>query len=362
MPCLDQYDELREDYYESLQDRTLVSLTDAIANQPVINFEARPPVVPKRIGVMEERGVPIADIVPYIDWNPFFQIWELRGEYRTRGYPRIFEDAKVGAEARKVFDEGQAMLKKIIDEGWLEARGVCGIFPANRVGEDVAVYTAPEGGVTAPVDKSEPAGRFCMLRQQTEVDGETSYRSLADFIAPEESGMTDYIGAFAVGIFGGEEQYARFAADMDDYSKIMLQVLSDRLAEAYAEKLHHEMRRDAWGYAPDEALDAQELHKIKYQGIRPAPGYPSQPDHTEKRTMWSLLGVKERIGLELTSGLAMMPASAVSALVFAHPDSEYFAVGKIGKDQVEAYAARKGMELSETERWLQPVLSYEPSL
>ena len=291
-------------------------------------------------------------MVPYIDWNPFFQTWELRGKYPNRGYPRIFNDETVGGEAKKLFDDAQAMLKDIVENKRLALKGVMGIFPANRTGEDVAVYADDEA-------REEVVAKFCMLRQQQEKESDEPYFSLADFVAPAGAGVKDYLGAFAVACFGAEEEAARYEAQNDDYSKIMVQALADRFVEAFAEALHREMRVKTWGYAPDEELEPEDLLRIKYDGIRPAPGYPSQPDHTEKVTMWDLLKARELAGIGLTESLSMMPASSVSALVFAHAESQYFAVGRIEKDQVEDYARRKGMGIDEVERWLAPILNYE---
>jgi len=231
---------------------------------------------------------------------------------------------------------------------------VTGIFPANRteLGEDVNIYETE-----ADREAGNIMATFCMLRQQAEKESDDPFLSQADFIAP--AGYKDHLGMFAVSCFGCDALVKHYEADNDDYSKIMAQALADRFVEAFAEHLHRTIRTELWGYAPDEKLDESDLLKIKYDGIRPAPGYPSQPDHTEKTTMWKVLQAKELAGIELSDSLSMMPASSVSALVFAHPGSEYFAVGEIGKDQVESYAARKNMELSKTERWLSPILNYD---
>jgi 5-methyltetrahydrofolate--homocysteine methyltransferase len=347
---LDLYEEMREEHYASLEERKFLDLPKARAKAPRVDWAAiaapgaAVPWAPRTLGV-QPLEVPIAELLPYIDWNPFFATWELRGKYPNRGYPKIFDDADVGSEARKLHGDASAMLRDIVAGNWLHARGVAGIFPASAVGDDVEVYApAADGARVAPTHK------FCMLRQQAEKETEEPYMSLSDFIAPKASGARDYIGAFAVAIHGGEAQYARFAAEHDDFKKILLQALSDRLAEAFAEWAHLKMRKETWGYAAGEALAAEELLKVKYQGIRPAPGYPSQPDHTEKRVMWDLLRAKEVAGITLTDSLAMLPASAVSALVFAAPHSQYFAVGQIQKDQVAEYAARKDATLEETER------------
>ena len=329
----------------------------ASASAAAPSSEASPavPWVPRTLGVTPVTAS-IKELVPFIDWNPFFQTWELRGKYPNRAYPKIFNDADVGAEAKKLFDDAQAMLAEIIAGDWLQARGTVGIFPANAAGDDIEVYAAAADGARAA---SAPVARFCTLRQQAEKETSEPFLALADFVAPKESGVRDYVGAFAVGIFGSEAQVAKFEAEHDDFKKIMLQALADRLAEAYAESLHARVRREIWGFAPEEDLNAADMLKVKFQGIRPAPGYPSQPDHTEKRTMWQLLDAERTCGIRLTESLAMQPAPSVSALVFAAPEASYFAVGKLAKDQIEDYAARKGMPLEEVEKWLSPALAYD---
>jgi 5-methyltetrahydrofolate--homocysteine methyltransferase len=295
----------------------------------------------------------IHEVVPFIDWNPFFQTWELRGRYPNRGYPKIFNDERVGEEAKKLHNDATKMLEEIMKDKTLWLKGVVGLYPANTKGtEDVEIY--------ADETRSSSLATFCMLRQQAEKENDSDpYFSQADFVAPKESGIADYLGAFAVACFGAEEAAAKYEAELDDYSKILVLALADRLVEAFAEALHLKIRRELWGYAKDESLDEQDLLKIKYQGVRPAPGYPSQPDHTEKTTMWNLLRVEEQTGIQLTEQLSMVPAASVSALVFGHPESEYFSVGQICKDQVESYANRKGMEVPEMEKWLSPTLGYD---
>lgn len=245
-------------------------------------------------------------------------------------------------------------MNSIIDDGSMTLKGVVGLFPANRSedGEDVNIYENEEDRAAG-----KKKATFCMLRQQAEKESEDPFFSQADFVAP--AGHQDHLGMFAVSCFGCDALCKKYEAEHDDYSKIMAQALADRFVEAFAEHLHREIRIDLWGYATDEDLNESDLLKIKYDGIRPAPGYPSQPDHTEKRTMWDVINADELAGIELSESLSMMPASSVSALVFAHPQSEYFAVGQIGKDQVESYAARKGMDLELVERWLSPILNYE---
>jgi 5-methyltetrahydrofolate--homocysteine methyltransferase len=350
---LEEYEEMREDHYASLENRRFLTLPEAIKERKVIDWAAKPPVsAPAKQGthIIE---MSLEEVVPYIDWNPFFQTWELRGRYPNRGYPKIFNDAAVGEEAKKLHNDALVMLKDVIAGKKLRLKGIVGLLPANTKGtEDVEVYTDDT--------RTEVAATFCMLRQQAEKEeGAGAYLSQADFIAPKETGCADYLGMFAVSCFGCDEQVKLHEENNDDYSKIMVQALADRLVEAFAEAVHKSIRKDLWAYAPDEAIDEADLLKVMYQGIRPAPGYPSQPDHTEKRTMWDLLQVAEKTGIELSESLSMMPASSVSALVFAHEDSEYFAVGQIGKDQVEDYAGRKGFDMEKMERWLSPILNYD---
>lgn len=278
----------------------------------------------------------------------------MRGRYPNRGYPKIFNDEAVGTEAKKLFNDAEAMLKQIIADKSMHVKGVVGLYAANcsEDGEDVHVFESEEDRDAGKVWKS-----FCMLRQQAEKESEDPYLSQADFLAPK--GYKDHLGMFAVSCFGCDALVKKYESENDDYSKIMAQALADRFVEAFAEYLHRVIRTDMWGYAADEQLNEEDLLKIKYDGIRPAPGYPSQPDHTEKATMWEAIKAKELAGIELSESLSMMPAASVSALVFAHPQSQYFAVGQVGKDQVESYADRKKMDLSLTERWLSPILNYE---
>ncbi len=294
---------------------------------------------------------PLADLVDAIDWSPFFNAWELAGRY-----PAILDDVVVGEEARKLFDDAVPFLQRIVDERWLTARCVCGFFPANRIGDDdIAIY--------ADETRGETRATLHMLRQQmfrSAGKGQPNL-CLADYVAPADGGKPDWIGAFAVtaGV-GINSHVARFEADHDDYSAIMLKALADRLAEAFAERLHQIVRTRLWGYAADEQLDNDALIAEKYQGIRPAPGYAACPDHTEKGTLWNLLAPDRRIGLTLTESYAMLPTAAVSGWYLPHPETRYFGVGRIQKDQVADYAARKGMTLEQAERWLGPVLGYDP--
>jgi 5-methyltetrahydrofolate--homocysteine methyltransferase len=352
---MEEYDEMREDYYAGLEDRYFLTYDQAKEQKLVIDFDDAPVApTPNKIGVTVIDNVSLEDVVPYMDWNPFFQTWELRGRYPNRGYPKIFNDEAVGAEAKKLFDDAQKLMKEIIANKSMNLKGVVGLFPANRSedGEDVIVYASEEDR-----EAGKPLDKFCMLRQQAEKESDDPYLSQADFIAP--AGYKDHMGMFAVSCFGCDALVEKYESEHDDYNKIMSQALADRFVEAFAEYLHRVIRTDMWGYAKDECLSEEDLLKIKYDGIRPAPGYPSQPDHTEKTTMWNVIKAKELAGIELSESLSMMPAASVSALVFAHPDSQYFAVGQVGKDQVESYAQRKEMELPLCERWLSPILNYE---
>jgi len=291
----------------------------------------------------------LEELIERLDWTPFFMTWELAGKY-----PKILEDEVVGEEATKLFNDAKAMLKQIVDENWLQARGVIGLFPANRVNhDDIEVYTDD--------DRKEVRTVLHSLRQQTKrPEGQPNY-ALADFIAPKDSGKKDYIGAFAVTTGHNiEEKINEFEKDHDDYNSIMLKALADRLAEAFAERMHERVRKEFWGFASDEKLDNDEIIKEKYQGIRPAPGYPACPDHTEKPLLWDLLDVEENAGITLTDSYAMWPAAAVSGWYFSHPKSRYFGLGKINRDQVEDYAKRKDMDLETCERWLSPNLGYDP--
>mmetsp|Transcript_5348 Transcript_5348/g.6454 ORF Transcript_5348/g.6454 Transcript_5348/m.6454 type:complete len:487 (+) Transcript_5348:172-1632(+) len=348
----EEYEEIREDYYAGLDDRNFLSFEQAKENKKHINFDEIPVAPHPRIelGSHKCEPCPLEDVLDYIDWNPFFQTWELRGKYPNRGYPKIFNDERVGVEAKKLFDDAQDMLKRIMKEKTLWLDGVTGIFAANRspCGEDVIVYEDNS--------RTKRKGVLCMLRQQAEKEHDGPHLSQADFIAPE--GHEDFIGMFAVACHGCAELAGKYEKENDDYNKILVQSLADRLVEAYAEKLHRDIRVDLWGYAQDEKLEKEDLLKIKYDGIRPAPGYPSQPDHTEKFTYWDLLDAENVANIKLSEHLSMIPASSVSALVFAHKESEYFAVGPITKEQVEDYARRKGKTVEEMERWLGPILSY----
>jgi 5-methyltetrahydrofolate--homocysteine methyltransferase len=298
------------------------------------------------LGVTEFDDFPLEELADYFDWSPFFHAWELRGRF-----PAILDDPVVGVEARKLYDDARRLLDDIVRNRRFRARGVLGFWTANRLGEDIQLYSDPGASV--------PLAVFHGLRQQMKkASGQPNF-SLADFVAPCECGRIDHVGAFAV--TAGEEVHqvaTDFERRHDDYLSIMAKALGDRFAEAFAECLHRKAR-EFWGFGRSENLTKEDLIREKYRGIRPAPGYPAQPDHTEKLTIWDVLDVERRTGIRLTESLAMYPGSSVSGIYFAHPDAKYFGVGKIERDQVEDYAARKGLSLAETERWLRPILNYD---
>ena len=339
-----QYEDLRRKHEARGTERHLVSLKEARRNGPQFDWTGAA-ITPPPLGVQRFENYSLTDLIPYIDWSPFFLAWELSGRY-----PQIFEDAGVGEPARALFNDAQTLLTRIVDEHLLTAKGVVGFYPANSVGDDLEIYT----------DNTRKNVRTILhtLRQQGEKREGQPNLALADYVAPRTSGMEDYLGAFAVAIHGADALAAAFERDHDDYNAILVKALADRLAEAFAERLHERVRREFWGYAADERLSSDDLIREHYRGIRPAPGYPAQPDHTEKRALFTLLDAGAT-GLTLTESYAMHPAAAVSGLYFAHSEARYFAVGKIQKDQVEDYAARKGMRVAEVERWLGPNLAYE---
>jgi 5-methyltetrahydrofolate--homocysteine methyltransferase len=363
----EEYREVRERRAERRRETKTQTLEQARASRAPVDWSTVVPPVPSFTGVRtyDERHFPLGDLVPRIDWTPFFQTWELAGRY-----PAILEDPVVGPSARSLFSDAQAMLRKIVEEKWLGVRAVVGFFPANSDGrEDICIWQTDgrwkmeDGGSKTqdPRPKTEkPVAVIHTIRQQmVKADGRPNV-ALADFVAPESTGLTDWMGLFAVttGI-GVDEKVAEFAAAHDDYSAIMVKALADRLAEALAERLHERVRREYWGYAPEEHLDNTAIIREEYQGIRPAPGYPACPDHTEKKTLFDLLGATERAGIELTESFAMFPTAAVSGYFFWNPAARYFGVGKIERDQVEDYARRKGLGVKEVERWLAPILAYD---
>ncbi len=342
-----EYTLLRKDYESRKQDKNYITLAEARKNKVDINWKETKPKKPSFIGNKTFFNYPLAEIIKYIDWTPFFQTWMLAGRY-----PGILEDEIVGVEAKKLFDDAQSMLNQIVKDGSLQANGVVGFYPAKRTTtDDVKIYKNESDEL--------PLNTFHFLRQQNKKAAGLPNFTLSDFIAPEEEGIEDYIGFFAVtGGVGLEKLVEKFKANHDDYNEIMVKALADRLAEAFAECLHAQVRTELWGYAVDENLDNESLIKEKYQGIRPAPGYPACPDHTEKRTLFELLEA-DKVGITLTESCAMYPASSVSGYYFSHPQSNYFGLGKIEKDQVKEYADRKGMKLADAERWLAPNLSYD---
>ncbi|KRW82630.1 methionine synthase [Marinobacter sp. P4B1] len=344
-----EYDEIRE-RRKNRGDRTkLVSLKEARARAPEIDFENYQPPKPAFTGVRVFEDYDLNELAEYIDWTPFFISWDIAGKY-----PAIFDDPKRGEAARNLFDDAQKLLKQMIEEKRISARGVIGFWPANRRGDDIVVYTDET--------RTEELTTLHHLRQQDEKAPGKPMMALSDFVAPESSHLGDYVGGFAVttGI-GVDELTTEFKNAHDDYSAIMVQALADRLAEAFAERMHERVRKEFWGYANDEQMANDDLIKERYRGIRPAPGYPACPDHTEKTTLFKLLDATANTSLELTEHFAMFPTAAVSGWYFAHPDSKYFAVGKIGVDQVEDYAERKGLSKAEAERWLMPSLAYDPA-
>lgn len=341
-----EYEKVREQQARKKPRSKPIGLEQARANRVPIDWKNYTPPVPKQLGVQAFNQVSIDTLRHYIDWTPFFMTWTLAGKY-----PRILQDEVVGKEAQSLFNDANAMLDHLAATKSLQPRGVIGLFPANSVGDDIEIYTDES--------RSQILLHSCQLRQQTEKKDYPNY-CLADYVAPK--GIADYFGAFAV--TGGleEDDLAQaFDDEQDDYNKIMIKAVADRLAEAFAEYLHQQVRIQHWGFSPDEQLSNEELIRENYQGIRPAPGYPACPEHTEKAKIWQLLDVENRIGMKLTSSYAMWPGAAVSGWYFSHPEAKYFAVASIYQDQVQDYAMRQQMSLSEAEKWLTPNLGYEPS-
>ncbi len=359
------YDSLRERHAARNDQKVILPLETARENRTPIEWEGYHPPRPHLI-MQQTRDVhtddyrsgaatqfvktfhdySLAELRDYIDWQPFFNAWEMKGSF-----PDILNNPVSGEAARKLWDDAQKMLDSLIDEKWLTASGVIGLFPANAVGDDIEVYTDEK--------RTDVRCTLHQLRQQSEHRAGVPHRSLADYIAPKDTGLRDYVGGFAVTAgLGSTDKIAEFKAALDDYSAILLESLADRLAEAFAERLHERVRTEFWGYQPDESLDSEALIKEKYVGIRPAPGYPACPEHTEKQTIWELLDVEANTGIELTESMAMWPGASVSGLYFSHPQSQYFVVGRLGRDQVEEYAKRKGWTVAEAERWLSPNLGY----
>ncbi|MDB2697737.1 cobalamin-dependent protein, partial [Crocinitomicaceae bacterium] len=341
------YEKLREHHVKSRANKTYLPLDEARRNKFKIEWKQEDIVTPQKLGITEFVNYNLAELVDYIDWTPFFQTWELAGRF-----PNILTDEVVGEAATKLYEDAKRMLDQIINEKWLEARAVIGLFPASSVNDDdIEIYTDDTRVEVLTVQRT--------IRQQLKKSDAADNIALSDFIAPKESGIQDYIGGFVVTTgLGIDEQIARFEADHDDYNSIMLKAIADRFAEAFAERMHERVRKEFWGYAANEKLDNDSLIKEKYQGIRPAPGYPACPDHTEKPDLFRILNATELTGVSLTESMAMTPTAAVSGWYFAHPQSKYFGVGKITKDQVESLAERKGFTVEEMERWLGPNLEY----
>ncbi|MCB0894567.1 MAG: methionine synthase [Nocardioidaceae bacterium] len=341
------YDALRV-RHAAKHDRPMLTVEQARANRTPIEWDGYAPPAPRAPGIHLLPGYDLAELRDYIDWQPFFNAWEMKGKF-----PDILNNPATSETARSLYDDAQRMLDRIIEERWLVANGVFGFFPAHAVGDDIVLYT----------DDTRTAVLTTLhhLRQQGEHRHGVPNRALSDFVAPRETGLPDHVGAFAVTAgLGLQDRILAFKADHDDYSAILLESLADRLAEAFAERLHQRVRTDFWGHEPDENLDNEGLVAERYRGIRPAPGYPACPEHTEKRTLWSLLDVQASTGIELTESMAMWPGAAVSGWYFSHPESQYFVVGRLGRDQVADYAERKGWTLAEAERWLSPNLGYDP--
>ncbi|QJD96291.1 methionine synthase [Mucilaginibacter robiniae] len=342
----DEYAKAREAHLNKRSDKRFISLDEARNQRIELNLDGAMPSKPTFTGTKVFEAFPLAELVPYIDWTPFFHTWELRGSY-----PKIFEDKNVGTEAHELFDNAQALLNRIIKENLLQASGVIGFWPANSVGDDIELYSDES--------RTQLLAKIHTLRQQAEKAKGEPYYALSDFIAPKSSCVPDYFGGFAVTAgLGCDELVAHFEQDHDDYNSIMVKAIADRLAEAFAEKMHELVRREYWGYAKNEVLTNQQLIKEEYQGIRPAPGYPACPEHTEKVTLFDLLKAEENAHMQLTESMAMLPTASVSGFYFAHPQSRYFGLGKIGKDQIEDYAKRKNMSVETVERWLGPNLNY----
>jgi 5-methyltetrahydrofolate--homocysteine methyltransferase len=342
-----EYAKIAAAHARAQADKQRLPLAAARNNALKLDWSAHKPVKPSFIGTKVLENYPLEELVQTIDWTPFFQTWELNGKY-----PAILEDAKFGQAARTLYEDARRMLDQIIAEKWFRAGGVIGFWPANAEGDDIVLY--------ADEARKTPIATLYTLRQQLSKREGRFNEALSDFIAPRSAGVPDYVGAFAVTAGVGEDDIAdRFKLKNDDYSAILVKALADRLAESLAERLHQRVRKEFWGYAANETLSNEDLIAEKYSGIRPAPGYPAQPDHTEKATIFNLLPA-EKVGLKLTESYAMWPGAAVSGLYFSHPQSHYFGIGKIERDQVVDYAKRKGWSVEEAERWLAPILNYDP--
>jgi 5-methyltetrahydrofolate--homocysteine methyltransferase len=343
----EEYEVFKAKFLERTSAKSYVSYEEAQKNTCSIDWNSFEAKLPNALGVHTIEQQSLKDLVPYIDWSPFFRSWDLHGKY-----PEILTDEVVGEQAQSLFQDAQEMLNQIVEDNWLTAKARFGLFPAHAVGDDIEVYTTD--------DRSQVSARWLTLRQQLKKRRGLPNLALADFVAPKTSGKKDYVGAFCVTTgFGTDEKAQAFEAENDDYSSIMVKALSDRLAEAFAEYLHERVRREYWGYAVEESFSNEELIQEKYKGIRPAPGYPACPDHLEKKTLWKLMEVEETIGVQLTESLAMWPASSVSGYYFAHPEAQYFGLGKIKTDQLVSYSKRREISLDEARKWLNPNLAEE---
>ncbi|MFA7229504.1 MAG: vitamin B12 dependent-methionine synthase activation domain-containing protein, partial [Melioribacteraceae bacterium] len=345
----EEYKKIKLDHSNRRNEKEFLSIEQARSNKLKIDFAGYSVKAPGNSGIRVLSDYPLEEIRKFIDWTPFFTTWELKGRY-----PEIFGNKEYGSEAKKIFDDANKLLDKIAGEKLLTASAVFRLLPANSVDDDIEIYSDDSRkGILAVLHT---------IRQQTIKSAGIPNTALADFIAPKESGIGDYIGMFAVTAgLGIEKIIAQFEKEHDDYNSIMTKAVADRLAEAFTELLHQKVRREYWGYESGENLSNEDLIAEKYNGIRPAPGYPAQPDHTEKLTIWKLLDTEKNASITLTESLAMYPAASVCGLYFAHPESKYFTVGKIGKDQVDDYRKRKGISLKEAERWLRPILNYDES-
>ncbi|MDX1639611.1 MAG: vitamin B12 dependent-methionine synthase activation domain-containing protein, partial [Balneolaceae bacterium] len=344
----EEYQRLRDQHEGRSRRKTYLPIEEARENRTQINWKNSPVFKPEKTGIHVFEDYPLSEIRNYIDWGPFFITWQMPGKF-----PQILEDEKYGEEATKLYEEANRLLDRIVKEHLLQANGVIGLFPANSVGDDIEVYTDEK--------REKVQAVLHTLRQQAEKRRGQPNKALADYVAPKETGIADYIGGFAVTAGLGSDKLVRqFEEEHDDYHAILSKALADRLAEAFAELLHEKVRKEYWGYSPDEQLSNEQLIREEYTGIRPAAGYPAQPDHTEKTILFDLLKVEDNTGIRLTENLAMTPPASVSGLYFAHPKSTYFNVGDLKKDQIKDYAKRKGMTVEEVERWLHPNLNYEP--
>jgi 5-methyltetrahydrofolate--homocysteine methyltransferase len=340
------YSELRIKHERRTRSTDFLPLAEARKNRLNLDWKSYLPEAPNLLGTEVFSNYDLKELVSYIDWTPFLQSWELKGRY-----PEILDDPLVGEEAGKLVSDARELLEDILEGHSLRANGMVGIFPANSVGDDIEIYSDN--------NREKVVWRFHHLRQQTRKASGRPNRCLSDFVAPRDSHIEDYIGCFAVSSgFGTVELVRKFEARNDDYQSILVKAVADRLAEAFAERLHERVRKELWGYAADEHLDSRSLIREQYRGIRPAPGYPACPDHSEKLLLFEFLSVKDSVSIDLTENFAMIPAASVCGFYFSHPDAHYFGVGKIDRDQVEDYSRRKGVDLRQLETWLAPILGY----